>query len=117
MKTNRPLTLIVSALMVMSASAYASSGHDRGGRYVAPHHVKMASHNNYDRHSGSNWVVPLVIGGVLGYALSSPRQESVTYVQSVQSVPVVYASQPIYQEQWVYFSDCDCQRKVLVPVR
>ncbi|AFV98586.1 hypothetical protein B649_11375 [Candidatus Sulfuricurvum sp. RIFRC-1] len=57
-----------------------------------------------------------MIGGVLGYALSEPRRESVTYVSSVRS-PVVYTPQPVYEEQWVYFSDCDCQRRVLVPVR
>ncbi|MGA9045839.1 hypothetical protein [Sulfuricurvum sp.] len=115
MKTIRPLSALVSAVLILSVSAYADGRHNRGG-YESPRHVKMSSYNHYNRHSGGNWVVPLVIGGVLGYALSEPRRESVTYVSSAPS-PVVYTPQPVYQEQWVYFSDCDCQRKVLVPVR
>jgi len=111
MKMISSWTAGLAAAVLLSSSVHAYGGHDRGGRYE-PRHVKMSnySHNN---HRG-NWVVPLVIGGVLGYVLSEPRRESVTYVSSA---PVVYNPQPTYQEQWVYFSDCDCQRKVLVPVR
>lgn len=116
MKTVRPLSALLSAVMILSVSAYADGRHDRGGRYEYPRHVKMSNYHDYNRRSSGNWVVPLVIGGVLGYALSEPRRESVTYVSSAPA-PVVYAPQPMYQEQWVYFSDCDCQRKVLVPVR
>ena len=95
---------LMSATVILVSSANA--GHyDRGERYE--HHERLSNHHS------SNWVVPLVIGGVLGYALSEPRRESVTYVQSA---PIVYRAQPMYQEQWVYFSDCDCQRKVLVRV-
>lgn len=104
MKKVRPwaVAMTVTAILVSSANA----GHyDRGERYE--HHEWMSNHHP------SNWVVPLVIGGVLGYALSEPRRESVTYVQSA---PVIYRTQPLYQEQWAYFSDCDCQRKVLVRV-
>lgn len=101
--------IAVLGVTVMLVSSLNAGHYDRGNsRYESPRHVKM-SNNNY--HHSSNWVVPLVIGGALGYALSEPRRESVTYVQSS---PVVYRSQPTYQEQWVYFSDCDCQRKVLV---
>lgn len=103
MKKVQPWMAVLAATVILTSSANA--GHyDRGERYE--HHERMSN----DRHN-ANWVVPLVIGGVLGYALSEPRRESVTYVQSS---PVVYRSQPTYQEQWIYFSDCDCQRKVLV---
>jgi len=111
MKLLRSMGAVLSAVMIFSVSAYAHD-HDRGGRYVPVHH--------YDGHGGGNWIIPLVIGGVLGYALSEPRHENVTYVQTVSApapAPIIYAPQPVYQEQWVYFSDCDCQRKVLVPVR
>lgn len=114
MKTIQPWMAVVAATVILTSSVYASGGHDRGG-YAPPKHVKMSNYSSHSsRHHGGNWVVPLVIGGVLGYVLSEPRRESVTYVSSA---PVVYNPQPIYQEQWVYFSDCDCQRKVLVPVR
>lgn len=108
MKKVQPWAAVITAAVLLVSTAYAG-GHERGGRYEPVRHAKMSSHNH------ANWVVPLVIGGVLGYAFSEPRRESVTYVQS--ATPIVYAPQPIYQEQWVYFSDCDCQRKVLVRVR
>lgn len=105
MKKIQPWVALMGAAVLLASSAQA--GHyDRGGRYE--YHERLSHHN------GANWVVPLVIGGVLGYALSEPRRESVTYVQSS---PAIYEPQPIYQERWVYFSDCDCQRKVLVPIR
>ncbi|MFY9141862.1 hypothetical protein [Sulfuricurvum sp.] len=114
MKTFHPINALLSAVLLFSVSANADYRHDRNGRYEAPRHVKISNYNRYDGHHSGNWVVPLVIGGFLGYALSGPRQETVTYVRSA---PVVYSPQPVYEEQWVYFSDCDCQRRVLVPVR
>lgn len=110
MKPIRPWVAVVTAAVIFVSSANAAH-HERGGRYEPHHHARM-SHN----HHASNWVVPLVIGGVLGYVLSEPKRENVTYVQSTPS-PVVYVPQPMYQEEWVYFSDCDCQRKVLVRTR
>jgi len=109
MKKVQPWGAVITAAVLLVSSAYAG-GHERGGRYEPVRHVKMSNHHHTD------WVVPMVIGGVLGYVLSEPRRDSVTYIQSAPA-PIVYAPQPIYQEQWVYFSDCDCQRKVLVRVR
>jgi len=122
MKALRSISAVLSTVMILSVSAYADRGNDRGGRYGHEQHNRMSYYGHDDRreyrHNGGNWVIPLVIGGVLGYALSEPRRESVTYVQSVSApAPIIYAPQPVYEEQWVYFSDCDCQRKVLVPVR
>lgn len=122
MKALRTIITALGSTLILSTAVYADRGHDHGndrwGNYNGPRHVKMA----YPRHKhNNNWVVPLVVGGVLGYALSEPRRESVTYTTSVYSpqsvAPVVYTPQPVYQEQWMYFSDCDCQRKVLVQVR
>lgn len=112
MKTISSWSAVLAAVVLLSSSVSASGGHDRG-HYESHRHTKVS--NFHHRHHGANWVVPLVVGGVLGYALSEPRRESVTYVSSRS--PVVYTPQPVYQEQWVYFSDCDCQRKVLVPIR
>lgn len=107
MKTVHPWIAVTAAAIMITSSVHA--GQRDGGRGHYPRHVKMSNH-----HNASNWVVPLVIGGVLGYVLSEPHRESVTYVERT---PVVYAPQPMYQERWVYFSECDCQRKVLVSVR
>jgi hypothetical protein len=109
MKPLQLFTALAGISLIVSPSLYA--GHDRyergGDRGYSHHRVSYS-------HSHNNWVIPLVVGSVIGYALSSPQRESVTYVQSA---PVVYAPEPVYQEQWVYFGDCDCQRKVLVKVR
>lgn len=116
MKSHYPITAVLAAVILLSSSAYADrGGHARGGYYPS-RHAPISHHYNH-----VNWMVPLMIGGALGYVLSEPRRESVTYIQS-ESSPVIYRSnvyrtEPIYQEQWVYFNDCDCQRKVLVPVR
>jgi hypothetical protein len=111
----KPLQLfvtILSASAILSTSLYADRGHERArGGDFGSHHSRMSYSGNHN-----NWVIPLVVGSVLGYALSSPQRESVAYVQNVQA-PVVYAPQPMYQEQWVYFGNCDCQRKVLVRIR
>lgn len=122
MKPVRSISAILSAVMILSVSAYADRDDDRRGRYVPVYHNKTTyyTHDNHRdyHHDGGNWVIPLVIGGMLGYVLSEPNRENVTYVQSVSApAPVIYAPQPVYEERWVYFSDCDCQRKVLVPVR
>lgn len=117
MKAMHPVAAVLAAALILSSSAYADrGGHDRGGYYSPYRGAAIQHHNNH-----VNWIVPLMIGGALGYVLSEPRRESVTYIQSEPS-PVIYRStvyqtEPIYQEQWVYFNDCDCQRKVLVPVR
>lgn len=124
MKSIHPIAAVLAAAVLLSSSAYAErgghdrGGYDRGGHY--PSRYSQSHYNNYNNHR-ANWVVPLIIGGALGYVLSEPRRESVTYVQSVQSPvlyqPSSYQTQPLYREQWVYFNDCDCQRKVLVPVQ
>lgn len=110
MKKVQPWAAVITAAILLVSNVYAG-GHERGGRYEPSRHVKMSNHYHH-----TDWVVPMVIGGVLGYVLSEPRRETVTYIQSAPA-PIVYAPQPIYQEQWVYFSDCDCQRKVLVRAR
>ncbi|MFA5216319.1 hypothetical protein [Sulfuricurvum sp.] len=107
MKALRLMSAALGTVMLLSVSVYAHDGrggYGRGG-YYAPSHYNHGS-----------WIVPLAVGGILGYALSEPRRESVTYVQPVPS-RVIYPAQPVYQEQWVYFNDCDCQRKVLVQIR
>lgn len=115
MKALRSISAVLGAVMILSVSAYADhdrygrGGYERGG-YYGPRHIEVSHYNH------GNWIIPLMIGGVLGYTLSEPRRESVTYIQPVQP-QIMYQSQPIYQEQWVYFNDCDCQRKVLVQVR
>lgn len=112
MKTVKPMNLLLSGVVLFSAAAYAAPGHqDRWERHYEPaRHVKRA------RHDAGNWVIPLVVGGVIAYALSEPRREQVTYV-STERQPVIYSSEPLYEERWIYDANCGCERRVLVRVR
>lgn len=117
------IRLIVSVLLAgaLSLSAHGFRGGYYGGYYGG-------YRGGYSHHGGA-WVAPLVVGGVLGYALSRPQPvvyqtSPVVVTRTVVEQPVVTAPSypaPIttsghYEERWVYFDDCQCQRKVLVSV-
>lgn len=63
-------------------------------------------------HGRNNWVAPLVIGGVIGYALTRPQP---VYVQPEP----VYSSVPPapygYRYEQLLDGNCNCYRWVLVP--
>jgi len=97
------LTTIVLAASALTAQAdpYHHHGY-RGGYY-----------------GGGNWVAPLIIGGVAGYALSRPQpvvvQQPPIIVQQPQPVPTY--GQPVYQYQSIWFDDCSCYKTVLVKIQ
>lgn len=103
MKRFKPIAAAAMAATILSTAVYAGPNNH--------HHPRIVRTIHHDAHG--DWVVPLVVGGVLGYVLAEPRRESVTYIQTAPAVN--YA--PLYEERWVYFGDCDCQRRVLVKVR
>ena len=61
------LPIILSAGLSMCMTSYAEGWHHGGGHYVY--------RPNY------GWVVPTVIGGVIGYEIARPVQPNVVYVQ------------------------------------
>lgn len=65
-------------------------------------HFRHFHHHSHHAH----WIVPLVVGGVIGYSVSRSEPERV----------VTYAPTR-YREEWVYFEECDCKRRVLVEER
>lgn len=95
---------------------YGGGGYHRGGYY----------------HGGWGWAAPLFVGGALGYTASRPtvvyesapniiytQPQSTMVIQQApqviqQSTPVPTNGNGVYEERWVYFDDCKCQRKVLV---
>lgn len=107
---------IVMAFLIAASSLQA---HGRGG----PHY-------DYDWRYGG-WISPFFLGGVIGYTLA-PRQTviyetpSPVIVQTVPRTTVIQApsqivvqpqnSSDVYEERWVYFDDCQCERKVLVKI-
>jgi len=67
-------------------------------------------------HGHGSWVAPLVLGGIIGYAITQNQQR-----QPIQIIPgpVIYPSpiisnvpmQPVYQEVLVWQNDCNCYQK------
>jgi len=92
------------------------------------------SHYYYERGGHGGWIVPFIFGSMIGYTIS---RQPVVYAPSPAVVytdsPTVivddqytlqndqYSVQedqsPVYEERWVYFEDCQCERKVLVNIR
>jgi len=68
-------------------------------------------------YSGNNWVAPLIIGGVAGYALSRPQPVVIQQPPVVVQQPLPTYGQPVYQYQNVWFDDCSCYKTVLVKIQ
>lgn len=84
---------VILALCLSSVPAMAQHGHYR------PHH--------YHRHYGGGWVAPLILGGVVGYAITRNNEPVV-----VQQAPVVVQPQSLpppssYCGPWVETQQTD----------
>lgn len=71
---------------------------------MAQHHGHGIRHNHHRHHGhyygGGNWIAPLVIGGVVGYALTRPA-------------PVVVEQPPVYvQPQYPSLTQTQCTRYI-----
>lgn len=101
-------------LVATSALILAGSLHARGG------HVRY-----YDGWNG--WIAPFFIGSVLGYSVARQpvvytSTPTVIYTNTpINMVEERYSVQeeesPMYEERWVYFEDCKCERKVLINIQ
>jgi len=103
----KKILLITALALTLTANAQAHDGWRHGG-----------GHYVY-RGGGYGWVAPVVIGGVIGYELSRPRQPDVVVVQPqpIYSPPPPPAYQAPYGYHWeaILDSNCNCYRSVLVP--
>lgn len=109
--------LILLTLLIASSSLEAHS-RERG------------PHDAYDWRYGG-WISPFFLGGVIGYTLA-PRQTVIYETPSpviIQTPPRTMViqnpsqvvvqpstSSDVYEERWIYFDDCKCERKVLVKI-
>lgn len=95
---NKVITLVFASMLLIANSSQAN-----------PMHHRTHSHH----HGGPNWIAPIVIGGVLGYALAQPK------TVYVQPAPVYYPPQPVppygYHHETIVDANCNCYRTVLVP--
>jgi len=76
--------------------------------------TSQANPNQHRRHGyyqPFGWVAPLVIGGVVGYAITRPTQAAV-----IQNPPInQYPSVPYgYHYEQILDANCNCYRLVLV---
>jgi len=106
----KKVILIATMALVLAGSLEARGGH---------------SHYYYD-----GWFVPFIFGSMLGASISRQpviytTQPAVIYTNQPTVVTEDYyrvqniqeEQAPVYEERWVYFEDCQCERKVLVNVQ
>ena len=107
--------ILAVALLATSTVALADRDDFRGRGYRGYREV-----HEYHHGGGGDWIAPLVIGGVAGYVLAQPRQQTVIvqHPQVVQPSPsyVPANGEPIYQYQDIYDANCNCYRRVLVQI-
>lgn len=98
---NKGITLAFASLMLIASSSQANPNHwSHSPRY----------------HDHGNWIAPLVIGGVVGYALSQPKQVVVQQVPAPVYYPNTYPPVPYgYHYEQIVDANCNCYRWVLVP--
>jgi hypothetical protein len=83
---------------VLTAVTFAAQAQHR-------HH----GYNHHHRHHGHNWVTPLIIGGVVTYALTRPQQPPpVIYQHPLPPAPYGYRYEQILD------ANCNCYRWVLI---
>jgi hypothetical protein len=105
----KKIVLLATSTLILVGSLHARGGHVR----------------YYDGWNG--WIAPLFIGSILGYSVARQpvvytTSPTVIYTNSpvgmVENRYVVQDDEaPMYEERWVYFDDCKCERKVLVNIQ
>jgi len=105
----KKIVLLMTATMILAGSLQARGGHIR----------------YYDGWNG--WIAPLFIGSVLGYSIARQpviysTTPTVIYTNApMEMVEDSYIIQEnrgsVYEERWVYFEDCKCERKVLINIQ
>jgi hypothetical protein len=97
--------LAILLLSLVVPVAHADNWRHRGGHYVY--------------RPGYGWVVPTVIGGVIGYEVAQQRRTEIVVVQPHPVYPP--PATPVYPQpadmHWEAILDasCNCYRTVLVP--
>lgn len=81
--------------------------------YYAPAYYSPPVINTYP--SASDILLPMAVGGVIGYALAD-KSSSSSNSSSSKSASNVKSGEPLYQYQTIHDANCDCDKKVLVRV-
>lgn len=97
--------LLIILTLFLSTSVFAQHFHHR---HYPPYRGHV--HGN-----GWGWVAPIILGGVVGYAIAKPAQAEQPPI-IVQPSNQVVINGMVYYKQLVYFDDCRCYREVLTQV-
>jgi hypothetical protein len=74
-------------------------------------------HNRNYHGNGNDVLLPLIVGGTLGYIIAQPRTVVVQQPQYTLLPSYVPANnEPIYQYQNIYDGNCACYHRVLVQI-
>lgn len=78
----------VLAIAILALAAVPAVAQHRGP------HGHHGHHNNYHHRGNSNWVAPLILGGVVGYAITRNNEQVVVQQPPVlvQQPTVIYAT-------------------------
>lgn len=97
----------VLAILLLSLTSLA---HADGWRHGGGHYVYRPSYG---------WVVPSVVGGVIGYEIARQRQPEVVIIQPQPVAPAPTINPPIppfgYHWEAILDANCNCYRSALVP--
>jgi hypothetical protein len=74
----------------------------------------IASAHEYYRNN-AEWVTPMIVGGVIGYVIKSQQQRPLIINQPPKVISPPGAA-PLYQYQWVFDPNCNCQYQVLMQI-
>lgn len=85
---------ILLSLLLMAFSAPAFAG---------PAHHHRHHHHGYHHHAG-RWIAPVIVGGIVGYALAQPSV--------AQPAPVIVQQQPVYIQETV---NCTEWKEIMLP--
>ena len=75
--------------------------------------VAQAQHRHHGHHHGgyNNWIAPLIVGGVVTYALTRPQPVIVQQPQIIQPYPQAPYG---FHYETILDATCNCYRTVLV---
>lgn len=115
----RYITAAILALSTISSQAHQPA------RYYGSYLHTPSYHHHHHSHSQS-WIAPLIIGGVVGYALNRPTQAQAQVAPATVYAPVTVLPPatterslppaPIgYRYEQILDAGCNCYRWVLLP--
>jgi len=99
--------ILIALCTLASLSVFADNG--RHGR-----HYGHYSPPQYARNDGATILIPLIIGGIIGYEM---RRESTPapYVSPAEPQRSIIINGVAYVETLQYVPECNCYRKIFVP--